>query len=1079
MTISFFVRIYLVIFCMVLMGMRPIGVVVDPSDVYIDISVRNVSIQQALDEVRKRSNLGIVYNESDLPHDASITIDRKHISVKDALSTILRGTNLGYREYKGTLIIYKVQEKPEAQKNGAIEGKLQDEESREPLIGANVRILGTSMGSNADIEGHYIIKNVPPGVYQLAISYIGYETTIVRDVQVVAGQTLLVNSSLKASKTELQAIEVIGDRVLSGNVIETNEVSFVNSIKSSSLIITGISAQQIARSVDQDAGEVARRLPGVTVLNNFVNIRGMHERYNLTILNGMIAPSSEADRRAFSYDLLPSNMIDKMTVYRSPAPELLADWAGGVIKVETKNTSIARQLEVNVSSWFRPGSHFKDHYTYSGGGRDWMGRDDGTRALPNGFPAVGDIPAGGLGFPGVARDIGKYSPDQLAANANWGSQLYNKWNLKKTYAGMDYRAGINYYDAWKIGRIRFSNLTSINTTQASQITQGDFVPLRRIGSDGRVSDGRSYRDTVSQFTARWGLLQNLTMHLNAHNTIQFKGLYNQLGIDETLVRSGVDYILSDVSNGYVSKVIYTYRSRAVFGSQLAGSHIFGNQSRQSLQWTMAYNFSKEDVPAQRALRLTPVSTQLDNPLAPRYVTSNDLDFNTVNSLFYSSTKEVNKILSADYENKFSQAVLMRSGFFFEHKNKPLESRLVRISGLPLNLDTDERLDQYHAEKAFQPSSYKADGTGAYIYDDEQISGQYDVDGKIYAAYLAGQFTLLNQRLKFYGGVRYEGQKLVLNIPSSPYLIAIGSSPELINRYKAYWLPSINTSWNFTDKMLVRLAYGQTLNRPNFRELIPLYVNDPRLENLKIGNDSLRDARIHNFDARWEFYPSDGEFISIGGYYKRLYHAIEPYIFSTGKSEAIYFENTPKASVLGAEVEIRKSFNFLPWKWGANLYSIANVALLHSEVVFSNGLVPDNTGTYGSDSRRSKRPLEGTASYVINGGLYYDHEAWGTKLSLIYNVMGQRLVYAGTSFFPETYELPRHTIDITVRQRINKHIELRAGVQDILNQPRRLYRDYDRNQRWDTSRKSKLPYRDWIFQEYKPGSYYMLGLNFVW
>ncbi len=1041
----------------------------------ISLSLQNASVEQALEVVRERSGIGITYNNNDLPAEKRITCDVKDVTVADALSLILQKTNLGYKEYKSNFVIYQKPPVVKAAKTtGSIKGSITDAESGEILIGASVLIVGTSWGASTDAEGNFIVKDVPAGTYQLAFSYLGYESTIARDIKITAGETTTLDYKLKPSSTQLQDIVIIGDKALSGNVVETNEVSLLNSIRSSSLIITGISAQQISRSVDQDAADVARRLPGVTVLNNFVSIRGMQERYNLTFLNGMIAPSSEADRRAFSYDMLPSNMIDKMTVYRSPGPELLSDFAGGVIKIETKNTSIARQLEVNVSTWYRPESSFEKYYTYDGGGKDWLGKDDGTRALPKDFPETAAIPAGGLGSPATTRDISGYTADELAANANWAKQLYHKWNLQKANAGMDYRAGINYYNAWRLGGVRLSNLTSINTTQATQIIRQDFKPQRIAGSDGRQRDIESYRDTISQVTARWGLLQNLSLIINPRHSFELKGIYNRLGIDETIVRDGID--LSTDYNSYLRKLTYTYRSREILATQLAGSHTLGTDNSHKILWSGSYSFANDDVPAQRSLLLLPASSQdSQNPEANRYITGTASNpFTTVNSFFYSNGKETNTTFTLDYEKKYEYGLFFRTGFFNENKEKDIDARLIAINGLDFFYE-GARVNEYEAEKIFRPEAFKADGTGAYIFDNEYLSGVFNVKGKIYAGYASVNIPLIQKKLQIYGGVRYEGQDLHLRIPSSEFLENAGYDADLINRYIDYWLPSVNVTWSFSEKMLLRAAYGKTLNRPNYRELIPITVLDPRLDNMSVGNDTLQDAQIHNFDLRWELYPSESEFVSFGAFYKRLHNAIEPYAYNEGSREIIRYDNTPEAQVYGIEIEVRKNLGFIPVNWSRRFSAIANLALLKSEVKFKDGLFPDQGNDF-DDFRIGTRPLEGTASYVVNLGLYFDQEDWGTKVSALYNVLGQRLVYAGTSFFPETYELPRHVVDLVIRQRLTKYLELKAGVQDLLNQPRKLYRDYDRNQYWDDQRRTKLPNKDWMFQQYRPGSYIMLGIN---
>jgi outer membrane receptor protein involved in Fe transport len=1023
------------------------------SDTPITVNFQGKLLRDALDEIRQKSGLGIIYNDGDLPENFRVSYKTQNAPVKDVLQQLLKDTRLTFKEHKGNIVIYIREQATEKRTtgSGSLQGNLTDAETGEPLIGATVLLIGTALGGSTNAEGRYAVNNVPEGIYDLGVSYIGYETGIVRGIKILPGQITTIDHKLKISATQLQDIEIIGDKALSGNVVETNEVSMVNEIKASSLIITGISAQQIARSVDQDAAQVARRLPGVAVLNNFVNIRGMHERYNLTYLNGMVAPSSETDTRAFSYDLLPSGMIDKMTVYRSPAPELLADWAGGVIKIETKNTSIARQIEVNFSTWYRPGSSGDDYYTYSGGKRDWLAQDDGTRALPDGFPAQGQIP-----------------PPGTAENSTWGSRMYNKWSLQKARYGLDYRGGINYYDAWKLGKMRLSNLTSLSTTQAMQVIHQDFVPKEEgYDKEGYLLLGRHFKDTVSQVQARWSAVQNLTLHINPRHRIEAKGLFNQLATDETLVRDGFDALGGDLGQyGYQTRIIYTYRSRSVLATQLAGNHSMGENDRHNIQWAAGYGYSKDDIPAQRMLNLAPDISQYDDPHAKRYIHGGD-PTSFMNGHYNTHAREKNYTISLDYTGKLAGGAFVKAGAFNEVKERDQDARFIRFNGMPARDEAGNPFTQWNADEMYSAAQYGEDGSGIDITDGG-LAGLFNVRANLIGVYAAVNIPLFNKKLNIYGGVRYEGQDLFLTEPGQP------GEEDLVDtdRYLYYWLPSVNVSWNLTDKVLLRGAYGKTLNRPNFREMMPFGVRDFRLDRTFLGDSSLMDAEIHNFDLRLEYYPAEGEFISAGAFYKNLSNAIEPYVEVFGQSERIFFNNTPESVVYGAEVEVRKSLNMLPWRWAQRFSVISNLALLKSEVKFQDNLF----GKLTEDFRIFSRPLEGTASYVVNAGLYYDHETSGTKVSLLYNVLGQRLILAPTKDFPAYYEMPRHALDISVRQRITKYMELRAGVQDVLNQAVRRYADYDRNEYWSRNERSKWPYKDWMFQRFKPGSYFTLGLN---
>jgi hypothetical protein len=215
--------------------------------------------------------------------------------------------------------------------NGSITGKVTDYKTKEGLIGANVVISGTSVGAATDIDGAYTISNLKPGTYTLSISSVTYKTQTVADVVVESGKITKIEATLVEDVAELQEVVVTATREVN------NDVSLMQGIRESKLVVSGISAEQISKLPDRDAAQIAQRVPGITIADNrFVIVRGLPQRYNQVMINGAIGPSTETDSRSFSFDLIPSGFIDQMLIYKSGTPELPGDFAGGVIQLVTK-----------------------------------------------------------------------------------------------------------------------------------------------------------------------------------------------------------------------------------------------------------------------------------------------------------------------------------------------------------------------------------------------------------------------------------------------------------------------------------------------------------------------------------------------------------------------------------------------------------------------------------------------------------------------------------------------------------------------------------------------------------------------
>ena len=155
-------------------------------------------------------------------------------------------------------------------------------------------------------------------------------------------------------KLQPSAISV-GEVKVTANKRTDTEMAIISSLRSGNQVVSGISKQQISRSQDRDASEVIARVPGVTVRDGkFINVRGLDERYNVVWLNGISTPSSESDRRAFSFDVLPSSVIDNIVLYKTPAPEIPADFAGAVVQIQTKNTVDANSVELSYTCRLSP-----------------------------------------------------------------------------------------------------------------------------------------------------------------------------------------------------------------------------------------------------------------------------------------------------------------------------------------------------------------------------------------------------------------------------------------------------------------------------------------------------------------------------------------------------------------------------------------------------------------------------------------------------------------------------------------------------------------------------------------------------
>jgi outer membrane receptor protein involved in Fe transport len=269
------------------------------------------------------------------------------------------------------------------------------------------------------------------------------------------------------------------------------------------------------------------------------------------------------------------------------------------------------------------------------------------------------------------------------------------------------------------------------------------------------------------------------------------------------------------------------------------------------------------------------------------------------------------------------------------------------------------------------------------------------------------------------------------------------------------LPSANINYALTEKVKIKAAYSKTLNRPEFRELAPFPYYDFNFDVTRIGNLNLKSATIQNIDLGIQLSPAREDLISITAFYKKFNNPIEARILNAGSGIAFGIGNAKEANSQGLEVEIRKSLDFI---------NMPNFKFL-----FNSSIIKSNVITGFSSIVGENRFLQGQSPYLVNAGLYFEKNAW--QANLMYNVIGSRVFLVGDGVVsPSVYEMPRNVIDLNLSKSINDKLEIKLGVQDILNQAFRFYNDTDNNRKINTQ-------TDDIFRTYKRGATTNLSVNF--
>ncbi|KAB7729078.1 TonB-dependent receptor plug domain-containing protein [Rudanella paleaurantiibacter] len=930
---------------------------------------------------------------------------------------------------------------------GVIRGSVKDAKTKEALIGCTVRIDGTTMGAATDIEGNFTIANVSATTHKLIVSYVSYVTSEIPNVRVESGNTTQIDTELQEEGKNLQEVVVKAGRTTN------TEVAVITEIKQLKPIAVGISAQQIQKSQDRDAAAAIRRVPGVSILDNrFVLIRGLGSRYNAVLINDVIAPSTEVETRSFSFDIIPSNILDRMIVYKSGAASLPGDFAGGVVNIYTKRRPTNNFIDAGFTLGYRAGTTGQAVQTHSRGGLSALGLWSPNQTIPTSFPTR-------------SADFNALGSAQRAAYARL---LPNSWGLQNVTAMPDFRFALNTGRRFDVGNVQLSNLTSLNYSLTNQLTDIDF----RVYENGAVANAvnQQYNDVSYARQARLGLLHNWSARFSPVFTLEWKTLFNQLGNQETVVRQGQNFD----SNTDIRSYSQRFENRTIATTQLAGDHQLNELTK--LNWIAGYGYSGRWEPDWKRARFqAPLGSgengtyTLVTPLAP-----NPIDVGR----FYSKLNEQTLSLVGNFDRTLGNPTNrepghLRAGIYAEQRSRTYSARFYGYNSIPgASAGADGVIvQQQPIETIFSPANVNGQPGGFSLQDGTSDLDSYRGQNTYGAAYVSGDLNL-GARTNVTLGMRAEYNVQGLQIDRR------GVEQKLVNRGIFSPLPSVNLTHKLTDKHNLRLAYSATVNRPELRELAPFQYFDFNLLAVVTGNTELTTATIQNIDAKWEFYPSANELVSVTGFYKHFTNPIESFLLPTGNGFNYTFINAPSARNYGVEVEVRKGFANSSSAFLQNIQLVANGSLINSRVSLGDFVrAPDATATVVDvplkDLADRQRPLANQSPYLFNAGVYYQAPAGGLQWNVLYNVYGPRIFAVGTRNNPTIYELPRHAIDLNISKTFNQKLEVRLGIQDILNQATRFAQDFNGDGRIGRDLTSQTVGADQVFRQFRRGQYFTL------
>lgn len=865
------------------------------------------------------------------------------------------------------------------QGRGTISGKITDKSNNEELIGANILVVGTTTGSSTDIDGNYSIKNLDPGSYSLKISYVSYQSMVIEKVDVKSDEVTMVNISLTPVSTELEEV------VVTAEALKNTEANVLKIQKNSANIVDGVSAELIKKNNSSDGTDILKRMTGVTISDGkYAFIRGVSDRYNNTMLNGANLPSTDPEKKSFSYDLFPASLIENVITAKTFSPDKPADFSGGLVQINTIEFPSRFIFDFSAAAGYNTLTTGKNFVSYRGGEKDFLGFDDGTRDMPDIITSTK-----------VAR--GNYTDAELTEITQ---SFGNDWKTSSKNAPVNGSLKLDIGNKVEVGEDNvfgyIGSLTYSNKSEMKELEKNfyDFSGARYNYK------GFSYDNSVM-----WGGLLNLSYKFDRTNKISLKNVYNQNANDVSTLYEG-DYRYADQYRDITS---FNYVSRSLFSNQLIGQHQFSSVLQGlGVDWNLSYSRSKRDEPDGRRYiygrsiedPTEPFRFQLDQSLVTRY-------YGELDDQNYSGNFDLGFQI---FENP--ELPKIKVGYLHDYKDRDFSARTFGFRNIAGgNFQYEDSVLQGSVENIFIDQNIN--NKFIQVTEITKPSDSYTSSQIINAGYVMADATAF-QRLKITVGARYEN--------SNQKMTSLSNTGDSINVDETYEdiLPSLNITYGLNDWINIRGAYSITLARPEFRELAPFTYFDFIDNELIQGNPELKRTLVNNYDLRVEMYPAPGELLAISFFYKRFRDPIEEILQASANEPIRSFENAKLATNYGIEIELRKSLNFIM----PNFSFVGNVSLISSNVELQK-----------EGFQEGERALQGQAPYIFNLGLYYDNLELGLNSSIVYNKVGERITKVGSKDLGNILERPVDLIDFSISKNLLSSLIFKFTVSDILNQDR--------------------------------------------
>jgi TonB-dependent receptor len=904
---------------------------------------------------------------------------------------------------------------------GKIAGLLEDATTGEPLAGANVQIVGTALGAATDLDGVFLISNVPPGDYTLKFSYVGY-AEVTMPVSVDENQTIKQNIKLQMIVYEGETVEVTAQ--LEGQARAINQQLTANTI------VNVVSKDKIQELPDQNAAESLSRLPGISIQRDAgegqkVIIRGLAPKFNSITVNGERIPATDAADRSVDLSMISADMLEGIEVFKSLTPDKDADAIGGTVNFIVKKAPSGLKGDFRIRGGYSSQINEFSNYKITASLSDRYFNDD-----------LGVIVTGNL-----------ESTDRSSDYTD-GEYLFKREEREgEEYALLE----VNQLNL--ANRIETRERYGASLTLDYNIGSGNILFNSFFGKTVRDELRRRRRYNVEAWRSEYTMTDrdiNILLwtnslsgeHLWMDNEINWRASYSTSNRDMPFSHYVQFYELDAFYNDLIDD---------------KGPEYIPQGAKNDIDVTTF----KHDILDNESVDDRDLTGQIDFKLP--YVLGTFLTgYFKFGGKYRSKNRNVDKTrwwsshfgvdyLGADgnpgnWELTSAQRVKLSN---FIDPGFKVDNYMDGKYDFGLGLDVDKLnnfLTTYRNYKFSENSPYAGDPL--YVLDPTLDLEDYEAGEEILAGYLLAEMNLGNY-VMFLPGFRYEqttnDYTSIFGTPqiSDDEQSVTGVTDTTGYRVYDHILPMFQLRVKPLDWFDVRLAATNTLSRPDYFHLVPWErITEERV--LEYGNPDLKATSAWNYDVFLSFYDKYGLF-TIGGFLKniddidyirtsRVVNGTDPrYNMIAGPVNSEY-----ESKVKGFEIEIQTNLRLLPSPFDGLViyanYSYIDSETLYPYLIIERGGPPFFEAIIIDTVRSGKMP--GQADHLANVTLGYEKGGFSGRLSVFYQ--GESLTYVGTRSELDGFSDAYSRWDLALQQKLGSGFSIYGNLYNFTNTSEESY-----------------------------------------